>query len=301
LGQVVWCATALLALIQASACSSGAAPARARPPDAGRAHREAPSAAATDSSPVVRLLIDAEPAHLNPDLDPDEWCYRLAADAIYEPLWRESPGGGFEGVLADHFSVEDGGRRYLFHIRPGVTFHDGKPLHSTDVAFTFDRLRTAGAHAPRENALLADLDRVELAGPDAVRFWALRPSSALQHALAEVQILPEHVFGRGELAYQGANRRPVGTGPLELKSWERGAKLVLARNPRYWGTPARAEEVDVAIQPDALASLGAARRSEVDLVGRVPPAWVPEQIDSPSLRAGYRAVRLTPTRSTGRR
>ncbi|MSP60873.1 MAG: hypothetical protein EXR72_11120 [Myxococcales bacterium] len=251
-----------------------------------------------DGTRRIRMVIETEPVHLNPGLDPDRWGYRLAQDAIYEPLWRALPDGTFEPVLAERFSIDEEGRRFTFHLRKGALFHDGEPLHSLDVAFTFDRLRGRTSHAARIQAALADLDRVELAGPDAVRIWATRPSVALQQAIAEIGILPEHVFARGELAYQAANRRPVGTGPLRLREWERGKRLVLERFPGYWGPPAAADEIEVLIDQDMVRALGRARRGEIDLLGHVPAEWVPEQLDSPTLRAHFRTVRTNPARFT---
>ncbi len=251
----------------------------------------APAAAAApapDGRPLT-LLIDAEPAHLNPDVDPDVWSWRLSHDAIYEPLVRRKPDGTFEPVLADRFTVD--GERLTFHIRPGVLFHDDKLLAASDVLFTFSRVRGRG----RTQGMLGDLATVEPAGPETVRMWAARPSSQLLPAIAEVAILPEHVFGRGDLAYQGGNRRPVGTGPLRLREWERGRRIVLERFPKYWGAPAAAE-IDVDIEPDPAKALGRARRGEIDLLGRVPPAWVPEQLESPTLKREFQVRRSQPAR-----
>ena len=260
--------------------------------DAGTA---APTATAPDRA--LRIAIDGEPAHLNPDLDPDRWGWRIAWDGIYEPLVRPDGSGGFAPALADRFTVEDEGRVYIFHLRPGVLFSDGEPLTPADVAFTFDRLRSPRTHAPRWQAELADVERVELL-QTGVRIWARRPSAYLLAAIADVAILPEHVFGRGELMYQPANRHPVGTGPFRVHTWERGRGIALERNPRWWGPRVNVNSIDIAIDEDATRALGQAHRGELDVVGRVPPSYVPEQIDSPTIRATYDAVRTTPDRFT---
>ena len=62
---------------------------------------------------VVRLSIDGEPGHLNPDIDPDRWGFRLSHDLVYEPLVRALPDGTYAPVLADRFSVDPGGERRL--------------------------------------------------------------------------------------------------------------------------------------------------------------------------------------------
>jgi peptide/nickel transport system substrate-binding protein len=272
---------------------------RPRPaPKAAAITAPADAAAEPRADGPVKIVIDNEPAHLNPDLDPDVWAWRLSHDAIYEPLIRARGDGTWEPVLADRFSVDDGGNRLTIHLRPGVLWHDEKPFSAADVLATLDRIR--GPHAPaRARGLLADVSSIELGANDTIRIWAAHPSVALPEALAEIAILPEHVFGHGELAYQGGNRRPVGTGPFRLREWEHGRKIVLGRFDKYWGGPNTvAEEIDVAIEPDAARALGQARRGEIDLLGRVPPAWYPEQLESPTLRSAFRTMRATPARFT---
>lgn len=314
-----------VALVAAAACSDPASKTTAPPPSRAIALVAAPDAATgpspgagavpspTSAAPpgTLRMVFDDEPNHLNPDLDPDRSCFRLAFDTLYEPLVRTTSTGtgagtgDYEPVLADRFSMDNEGQSYTFHLRPGVMFHDQTPLTTEDVVFTFDRLRSPRTHAPRLQARLADMERIEIVRSDTVRIWARRPSAFLLPALAEVAILPEHVFGRGELQYQPANRRPVGTGPYRLRMWERGDRgergerghrLVLERSPRYWGSPPGYETIEVLFEEDAAQALGRAKRGEVEVVDRVPPAYLPEQLDSPTLRANYHAVRVEPFR-----
>jgi peptide/nickel transport system substrate-binding protein len=294
-----------LLIVAAAACADKAA----RPPGSS-SRPAAPVADAMVGAMVappapagtLRMVFDDEPNHLNPNLDPDRSCFRLAFDTLYEPLVRAMPGGDYVPVLADRFTVDDEGQSYTFHLRPGVMFHDQTPLTAADVVFTFDRLRSQRTHAPRIQARLADFERIEMVRSDTVRIWARRPSAFLLPALAEVVILPAHVFGRGELQYQPANRRPVGTGPFRLRTWERGERgerghrLVLERFSRYWGSPPGYETIEVLFEEDAAQALGRAKRGEVDVVARVPPAYLPEQLDSPTLRANYHTVRVEPFR-----
>lgn len=246
-----------------------------------------------EASRVVRILIDAEPSLLEPALDSDVWGARIAFDNIYEPLVRAVE-GRFEPVLAERYEVEDDGRSILFHLRPGVQFHDGRPLAVGDVQFTFDRVKSRRSRSSWLKAHLANLAHVDWVGKTTVRFVATRPSGYLLQALAQVPILPEHVFGRGDLAYQPANRRPMGTGPFRLAEWQRGRRIVLERNAAYFGAAPAVERIEFVIEPDAVLALGRLKRHEVDLSSAVPPMYVPEQLESPAIKAGFRAEE-TPT------
>jgi peptide/nickel transport system substrate-binding protein len=298
------CRAAVAAVLLVGVGCSPSPAMRASPPDArvsrdddgGAAPEVGPGANATPPPPSgraadrVRVSIEAEPLHLNPDLEPDVWGRRIALDAILEPLVRVGEGGRIEPMLADRWTVDDGGQRYLFYLRDGVRWHDGKPFTSMDVAFTLDRLRSPKTHAQRAAAALSDVERVELAGRLAVRLELRRPSPRLLEALSEIAILPAHELDKGDLNHHPGNRRPVGTGPLRLDDWQR-RRITLSRFGDYWGTPARAATVEIVAEPDAAKALYLARRGEIDVLGHLPPAYVPDQIETPAVTSRLEVVR----------
>jgi peptide/nickel transport system substrate-binding protein len=245
----------------------------------------------------VRVIIDSEPGHLNPVWDPDLWGYRLAHDLICEPLWRLKPGAGpgpgdepaFEGVLAERFTVDSDGTGATVTLRRGVRFHDGKPLTAHDVRYTLERLHTATKTAPRSQALAADLKEVTVGSAERLRIDLWRPSGRLLQDLAEIDILPEHVFGEGGLAQRGPSRRPVCSGPYRLAEWRHGGdrqpgEIVLRRNPTYWGPPPPAEELRFLIVPDMSRGLALLRRGGAEVLADLPPLYVPDQVEPAMLR-----------------
>jgi peptide/nickel transport system substrate-binding protein len=262
-----------------------------------------PQAQHPDAGPdTLRVVIEADPAHLNPLLDPDLWGYRIAHDLICEPLIRSKPGpqgsgaaaAAYEGVLAERFSFDPDGMGATFYIRRGVRFHDGKALTAHDVRFTLDRLFASGSVAPRTRALLADLLRVSVLGPHALRVELRRPSGRLLQDLSEIDILPEHLFNQGSLAYQPQNRRPVCTGPYRLAEWRHGdgGEIVLCRDPGYWGTPGRSEVIRFLIVKDATRGLALVRRGGADVLGSVPALYVPDQVEPAMLRGRLRTLEV---------
>ncbi len=64
---------------------------------------------------------------------------------VCEPLFYEDFDGTVRGLLAeDDFEYEDGGRRLVIRLRPGITFHDGTPLNAQAVQASFERLLRVG-------------------------------------------------------------------------------------------------------------------------------------------------------------
>lgn len=241
---------------------------------------------------AVRVVIDAEPAHLNPIMDPDLWGYRIAHDLICEPLVRRSAGGGHENVLAERVSVNQDATGVAVALRKGVRFHDGRLLTAHDVRFTLEQLHESAHAAPRTQALLADLYKVEVLSPQRLQIELRRPAPRILDALAEVDILPEHLFSRGSLLHQPQNRRPVCTGPYVLAQWRHGRELVLRRNPAYWGAPPAVEELHFLVTPDAARGLMQVRRGAAELLGRVPPLFVPDQVEPATLHGRLEKVEV---------
>lgn len=278
-----------------------------------RAHEKGPElpAAAPDGR-TVRLVIDAEPQHLNPLLDPDLWGYRIAHNLLCEPLVQPrrgssqagaageaaAPGEGparFEGVLAERFRIDSDGRGIDLWLRKGVRFHDGRPLTAYDVKATLEMVMRAAQSAPRTQALLGDVLRVLVVGKEGVHLDLRRATGsgrAILAALSEIDILPESQFPGGKLTYQAFNRRPVCTGPFRLAEWKRGSHLLLRRSPSYWGTPAAAEALRLTIAPDGARGLAYLRQGEADVLLRVAPRYLPDQVEPAVQRGRWRKLEL---------
>lgn len=246
---------------------------------------------------AMRLVIDAEPQHLNPLLDPDLWGYRVTHDLICEPLIRprvrKLPADGadpnspesFEGVLAERFRQDKDGLGIDLWIRKGVRFHDGHILTAHDVRVSLEMVLRASQSAPRTQALLADVTRVLVSGSDVVHLDLRRSSGRIWSALAALDVVPASQFPGEKLTYQPFNRRPVCTGPFRLAEWKRGSQLVLKRFASYWGPPAASEELRFLIVSDGAHGLARLRQGEADAVLRVAPRYVAEQI-APAVARG---------------
>jgi peptide/nickel transport system substrate-binding protein len=99
---------------------------------------------------VLRIQVAHLPAHLNPIVSDEKWCQRLVQPTIHEPRVEVSPAGETQPRLAESLRFDQGGRMLILELRPGVKFHDGRPLTSADVKFTLEN----AAERRSPNALL---------------------------------------------------------------------------------------------------------------------------------------------------
>ena len=250
----------------------------------------------------LRIRLEAEPRHLNPLVDPDRSTLRVVEGTIFETLLHYRPpvtegsAGTLEAGLAHSFRVSPDGRELRFQLREGVTFHDGKPFTSVDAQFSIDAARSRAGRAPaRLQTLLADVQTVDLVGPRELRVTLRRPNGYALRAMAEVPILPAHLY-RDELRRPG--RTAIGTGPYRLAEWKKGEAIRLLRNETYAGDKAAIAEVELVIEPDGAKALIEAKRGAIDVVPELIAEHVPEQLAAPGVKGTFAEIRLRPAAFT---
>jgi len=242
-----------------------------------------------DRAHTLRIHMDAEPRHLNPMLTPSVWTRRIAMGTVFETLIKETP-GGYQPGLAKSWRVDPDGLTIYVELQPNVTFHDGQPLTASDVQFSLDTARDPHKDADHLRPLLADVTAVNKVGPRTVQLLLSRPNGYVLRALAEIPILPYHVYDPNLVA----GGKLVGTGPWSFVSWKDGV-VRLTKYAGYWGRPAAIDDVEFVFQPDAARALAGAKRGELDII----PSLIPEHLQqamSPGIASSFAPLSLEPPR-----
>ncbi|MBA2597756.1 MAG: ABC transporter substrate-binding protein [Chloroflexia bacterium] len=187
---------------------------------------------------------------------------------IYDQVIRVGPDGlSLEPGLAESWDVSDDGLTYTFNIRQ-ANFHDGTPVTASDVAFCLNRTAfdeassmtfffsaVANFEATDEQTVVATLNDV----------WV--PFEA-DLALFGASIYPQAAFeAQGDELWEA----PIGSGPFMFESWERGAQIVLNKNPEYWdeGKP-YLDQLTFKVLTDSNARMLQFQGGELDIVTDVP-------------------------------
>jgi peptide/nickel transport system substrate-binding protein len=168
---------------------------------------------------TVVLGLGSEPDSLNPVLGyaPD------GGSLLYDGLVRRTPDLKLLPALAEAVP-EAKGTAVTFTLRQGVTFHDGRPLTSADVAYTYrELLKSANNSTIRGD--YAAIEKVEAPDARTVVFRLKYPYAPILQR-ATLGIVPDGSDLKGD---------PVGTGPYAFVSWTKGDKITLKANDRYWG------------------------------------------------------------------
>ena len=172
--------------------------------------------------------------------------------------------------LATEWAVSPDGLSYVFKLRPGVKWHDGRDFTSADVAFSLLLLKQIH---PRGRSTFANLAEVLTPDPLTAELRLARPAPYLIKALAgaESPILPRHIYEGTDAATNPNNAAPIGTGPFLFKEWVRGSHVIYERNPDYWDAPKPyLDQLVIRFIPDAGARSAAFETGQVDLGYRTP-------------------------------
>ncbi|MFG2334863.1 ABC transporter substrate-binding protein [Streptomyces sp. NPDC048604] len=258
--------TALAALISAAVLT--ALPACAGPPRGG-ADATGASYALSAGTPAPRGEIDsftwavyAEP----PTLD-----YTMAFDYpqntilsnVCESLMRWTPALTLEPGLARRASNPDP-KTWVYDLRPGVRFHDGRTMTADDVVFSLGR-QTDPANAAAWAQNFQNVAAIRKTGPLQVTVTLKKPDSQFPQYMATAAGV---VASRAGVTAAGADYGTTGglacTGPFTLGDWQKGQSLELRRFDGYWGSRAKAGKVVFRFLTDPSARTNALLSGEVD-------------------------------------
>ena len=223
---------------------------------------------------------------------------------LYDGLTGFRPDGSLRPGLADRWTVADGGRRHVFHLRSGARFHDGTPVTAALVRASLLRVLDPQARGGRAWPLLpiagarafaagqSTVPGIEVLGDTAVAFTLERPLAVFPKFLAmPVTAIVPHP-APADLA-----ARPVGTGAWRFVGWQHDDQLTFARNPDYWDPAPEADTLVVRIIPEELtraAEYESGRLAVVEIPFGETARWErdhPAELQrKPALRAVYVAL-----------
>jgi len=210
---------------------------------------------------TLRFLIESSPNNLDLRQGTDAQSERVGG-LIYDALAKKDAHFVLQPWLATSWERPDP-LTWIFHIRNGVRFHDGKPLTADDVAWSI-RSMIDGTLVTAKSGNLPDITGVEASGPLTVTVHMKQPHASLLFNLSD------GLFGVVE---KGAGRdeglHPVGTGPFKFVSQMQDKDVVLERNTNYWAGAPKIERVRFEVVPDTITAALEMRKGSGDVESNV--------------------------------
>ena len=168
-----------------------------------------------------------DPSTAPPQITPFGMLYE-----IHDALVRPYPGQKMGPSLAESWEESEDGLTYQFKLRPGLKFHNGDPVTTEDVKFSFERYAGTGAKTLKEH-----VREVEIVDPLVVRFhlneaWPDFMTFYGTTASAAGIVVPKNYAM--QVGADGFLKHPIGAGPYKFISNKPGVEVELEAFPEYW-------------------------------------------------------------------
>lgn len=238
------------------------------------------------SAADLRIGIKSEPSSLDPQFHVLSTNMQVSF-AMFDPLVMMDPQLKPQPALAESWNaVSD--TAWEFHLRKDAKFSDGSPLTAGDVVFTFDRIPKVPNSPTAFTLFTRQIAKVEAVDEHTVRITTKQPYPLLITDLANLPIMSKAAASgpapEGKATVE-LNRGEglVGTGPYKFVSWQKGADLVLERNPNYWGKAPEWDKVVYRPMTNPAARAAALLSGDIEMMEDPPTANLEQFEGNPAL------------------
>ena len=207
---------------------------------------------------VVTVALDQNPDSLDPRIGQNAASQHLA-ELIFNSLVRKDEKAAILPDLALRWEMPDP-KTYVFHLRDDVRFHDGRPLTSKDVQYTFRSMldgTVPTTKAGHPYNLIASIE-----APDSYtvifKLKDVYASFLLNMAVGVIGIIPD---GSGK----DFGRHLIGSGPFKLVRYVQDQDVVLERNDSYFGKRASVSGLRFRIIPEEIVTALELRKGSLDI------------------------------------
>jgi peptide/nickel transport system substrate-binding protein len=200
-------------------------------------------------------------------LDPLEHIYALTQGTydylVHDALIKPMPQGEATYSLAEHAEMTADFRKAAFRLRPGLKFHDGQPLTTADVKWTYENYKGSHVKIFREK-----LEQIQIVDDRTIVFHFKGPFLEFMElyngGVSGIGwVIPKHYYEK--VGREGFKARPIGAGPYKFVSQQAGVQMEFEAWEEYWRrTPATKTIVVKGIRDNA-ARLAAMQTGELDL------------------------------------
>lgn len=196
-----------------------------------------------------------------------------ALELVYDTLFELDADLDVQPGLATEWEYSQDGTTLTLTLREGVTFHDGDPFDSADVAASIERILDESTSAVVRTNLLS-IASVEAPDAQTVVLSLSEPDGTLPAALTAVNtaMVSDAALSAGTVGTQ-----PNGTGPFVFDDWAQGQQLTLSTNADYWGEGPYVNGVEIRVVPEESSILAGLRADEFHIGVLSDPAVV-EQV-----------------------
>lgn len=172
-----------------------------------------------------------------PSLNPLHSAYEvgLVTSQIFASLTRMNEKNEISPYIAESWTISADGKTYTFNIAKNATFHDGKPVTSQDLAFSFDIVKKHHRFGPQ---MFGPIEGYEFPDDKTLVVKLSRPHGPLLLAATtprQLPVMPKHVYGdAADFMKQAAHKNPIGSGPFIISDRKTDEYVSIERNNNHF-------------------------------------------------------------------
>jgi peptide/nickel transport system substrate-binding protein len=236
--------------------------------------------------PIGKLTV-AQHFALDPGwLDPLEHIYALTQQTydylVHDALIKPMPQGEATYSLAEHAEMTADFRKAAFRLRPGLKFHDGQPLTTADVKWTYENYKGSHAKIFRDK-----LEQIQIVDDRTIVFHFKAPFLEFMElyngGVSGIGwVIPKHYYEK--VGREGFKARPLGAGPYKFVSQQAGVQMEFEAWGEYWRRAPATKTIVVKGIRDNAARLAAMQTGELDLAFGMTGKVLPQVMKDRNLR-----------------
>ena len=228
-----------------------------------------------ESSGNLIAAIAGEPDQLDPHKTSAYFSFEVLEN-VYDTLVEPDANLEMKPALAESWTVSPDQLSWTFHLRSGVTFHDGSPFTADDVVYSYRRIIDEQLTNSDKFSAVADVSAPD---PVTVVIRLKQPTPNLLTNIGGFKGMA--IVQRRNVESGQITTHPIGTGPFSFVGQKSGDSITLKANPSYWGGPPNfGRDVPVHLRADDRTFGAAGRRDRLD------------RLDSPAARGAAARRRL---------
>ncbi|MBI5748659.1 MAG: ABC transporter substrate-binding protein, partial [Nitrospinae bacterium] len=213
----------------------------------------------TKDNNTLTIAIESNPTNLDPRFSMDAVSSKITR-LIFNGLIKKDENMKLMPDIAERWEMAND-IIYIFHLKKGIKFHDGKDLTSGDVKYTYEFILDPSNKSPKKGGY----DRIkEIRTPDdhTVIFILKEPFAHFLDNMT-LGIVPEHSAKEKGSDFSS---HPVGTGPFIFKEWTQDERVILSANNSYFEGRPNIDGVIYKIIPDETIRVLELEKGDVQLL-----------------------------------
>lgn len=217
---------------------------------------------------VLVAAIAGEPDQLDPHKTTSYFSFQVLEN-VFDTLVEPDENLEMQPALAESWDLSDDQLTWTFHLRDGVTFHDGSDFTADDVVYSYDRIIDDELSNAWRFSAVSDVKKVDDLTVD---ITVSQPTPNLLSSIGGFKGMA--IVDKDNVESGDITTKPVGTGPFKVASYTSGDSIKLTANEDYWGGAPKIDGVTFRFISEGSTAISALKSGEVDWTDSIPAQQV---------------------------